>query len=37
MKTFLSVIEVLEFEDFVGIILEYCELGDLYTALSEHN
>lgn len=35
-ENILSVVEVLEFDNCIGIILEYCELGDLYTALSEH-
>lgn len=34
-KNVISVLEVLDFLDYVGIVMEYCEMGDLYTALSE--
>lgn len=33
----ISIIEVLESQQFIGVVLEYCELGDLFGALAERN
>lgn len=34
-KNVISVFEVLDFPDYVEVVMEYCKMGDLYTALSE--
>ena len=36
-ENILSVVEVLEFDNCIGIILEYCELGDLYLRWASTN
>lgn len=33
----LSIIEVLDSEEYFSVVMEYCELGDLLTALTERN